>query len=264
MSEISPEIRHALNHGETESITLVEWLAVDASILLHVFLKQAGVKVDADELDRTAAEASALKIMQRTAHVGAFLFELDQRCARRGSRAETGPVFAAAAAHPSDSVRAWAAYSLLPRKLTLERRIALTRPFAADPHMGVRECAWMTCRDSIIAELPRAIELLAPAVRDPDPNIRRFATEATRPRGVWCRQIDALKSDPAQAISLLDPVKSDSSEYVRRSLGNWLNDASKSRPDWVREVCAKWLKESRTKETAWIVNHAQRTMRKQK
>ena len=41
------------------------------------------------------------------------------------------------------------------------------------------------------------------------------------------------------------------------------NDASKSQPDWVQAVCTRWLDESPTKETAYIVKRALRTLRKQ-
>ncbi len=99
-------------------------------------------------------------------------------------------------------------------------------------------------------------------MRDPDPNIRRCATEATRPRGVWSAHIEALKQSPELGLGILEPVRSDPSRYVQRSVANWLNDASKSRPDWVREVCQRWTEESPTTETAWTVNHALRTLRK--
>ena len=48
----------------------------------------------------------------------------------------------------------------------------------------------------------------------------------------------------------------------KRSVGNWLNDASKSRPEWVRALAKEWGRTSKTAETAWIVRHALRTLRK--
>jgi 3-methyladenine DNA glycosylase AlkC len=101
-----------------------------------------------------------------------------------------------------------------------------------------------------------------PWVKDANANVRRCAVEATRPRGVWCAHIDSLKTDPSPGLALLEVVRSDPSRYVQKSVANWLNDASKSRPDWVRSVCKRWKKESRTAETAWIINHATRTIRK--
>jgi 3-methyladenine DNA glycosylase AlkC len=167
------------------------------------------------------------------------------------------------ASHTADMARAWAAYALeADPLLELEDRLRSARRFAADSSPAVRECAWDAIRAHVTKDLRRGLRRLRAWVRDPDPNVRRTAIEATRPRGVWCAHIEALKSDPSPGLVLLEEVRADPSDYVRRSVANWLNDASKSRPDWVREVCRRWLRESPAEETAKIVNHALRTVRK--
>ena len=108
----------------------------------------------------------------------------------------------------------------------------------------------------------RALVLIEPWTVDTDANVRRCAIEATRPRGVWTAHCDALKERPERAELLLEPVRSDASDYVRRSVANWVNDASKSRPDWARALCARWMRESPTPETRWTTHHALRTLRK--
>jgi len=120
----------------------------------------------------------------------------------------------------------------------------------------------MAVRDAVVGSLDEALALLQPWVRDDDPNIRRFASELTRPRGVWCAQIEALKAEPWRALPLLEPLRADGSRYVQNSVANWLNDASKTQAEWVDGVCARWVKESNVAETRYIAKRALRTLAK--
>lgn len=165
------------------------------------------------------------------------------------------------AEHRSDLVRQWGPYAVnhLSASLTLPQRLSATLPFAADLHMSVRECAWMAFRPHLSAALDEGLVLLEPVSRSTCPNERRFAVEVCRPRSVWGRHIEPLKRDPGKALILLENVRDDDSRYVRLAAGNWLNDASKTRPDWVRQVCARWAASGR-KNTAAIVNRALRTL----
>jgi 3-methyladenine DNA glycosylase AlkC len=146
--------------------------------------------------------------------------------------------------------------------LALPEQLDAVRRFAADPHFGVREMAWMAVRDATIRSLDEALQLLRPWVVDPDPNIRRFASELTRPRGVWCAQIERLKAEPWVGAGLLEPLRADPCRYVQNSVANWLNDASRTRPDWVEETCDRWLADSNAAETRYIVRRALRTLSK--
>jgi 3-methyladenine DNA glycosylase AlkC len=171
--------------------------------------------------------------------------------------------FARLAGHPSDVVRSWACYVVGgDTDLSLAQKLDAIRPFATDAHFGVREIAWMAVRASVERELSAAIRWLSEWTTEADENIRRFASEATRPRGVWCKHLDALKRNPELGYPILEPLRSDAAKYVRDSVANWLNDASKSQPAWVQDVCSHWLETSPTKETAYIVNKALRTLRK--
>jgi 3-methyladenine DNA glycosylase AlkC len=158
-------------------------------------------------------------------------------------------------------VREWGAQIVAAdRRLTLAQRLACARHYAADPHMAVREIAWLSLRNDVLAQLDLAMQLFAPWVDDPDPNIRRCAVEGTRPRGVWCAHSELLKEAPERALHLLEAVRADPSRYVQLSVGNWLNDASRSQPAWVRTLCKRWRRESPAPETGFIVQRALRTI----
>lgn len=51
---------------------------------------------------------------------------------------------------------------------------------------------------------------------------------------------------------------------MRDSIGNWLNDASKDNPEWVKDLCHKWESESPVIETVYITKKALRTIKSPK
>ncbi|HYG73982.1 MAG TPA: DNA alkylation repair protein [Planctomycetota bacterium] len=257
MSEIPASVLADLNAGRTETITLVEWLAIDIRQLMKAILPEVGLDERAREILARTETLANESITRRCKGAGAMLQVIIHDHPRRDE------IFEALAANRADMVRSWANYALsADTTVPLKKRVLLTRRFAADSHMAVRECAWDGLRPYIAADLKAGLALLEPWTRDRDPNIRRCAIECTRPRGVWCQHIEALKDQPELALPLLENVRADASNYVQRSVANWLNDASKHQPKWVQSVCKRWLKESDCKETRWIVNRALRTIRK--
>jgi 3-methyladenine DNA glycosylase AlkC len=243
MADVPPDVLARLNAGEIESMTLAEMLRVDIGALMRAVASDAGD-------DAPAIVASAGGVVQRMAAGGAVVLE------RLGLDA-----LDRFATHRSDIVRGWAAYAIAAApNLSLARRLKLVTPLADDPNAGVREWAWIAIRPHIAADVPGAIERLTPWTVHRSANLRRYASEITRPRGVWCAHIQRLKDDPAPGLALLEPLRADPTKYVQDSVANWLNDASKHQPKWVRAVCARWKKESATKETLRICTRAMRSM----
>lgn len=162
----------------------------------------------------------------------------------------------------SDTVRGWAAFVVGHAPgLTLSDRLDLIRPFALDTHFAVREWAWLSVRPAVAISVNDAVEQLYPWVSDIADGVRRFATEVTRPRGVWCSHLKLLKDQPWIAQKLLNVVATDSSRYVQNSVGNWLNDASKSQASWVESICASWERLD-SNATAYVRSRALRTIAK--
>jgi 3-methyladenine DNA glycosylase AlkC len=165
-------------------------------------------------------------------------------------------------AHPSDTVRGFACFAIaLHPGLGSADKFMAIRPLAADRHFGVREWAWLSLRPVVVAAPFEAIAQLHRWVFETDANLRRFAVEITRPRGVWAKHIAPLQAEPWHGLPLLEPCCRDESHYVQDSVANWLNDAAKSRPEWVREVCRGWLRNyAGNRACCYIVKRAQRSL----
>ncbi|MDO8458238.1 MAG: DNA alkylation repair protein [Burkholderiaceae bacterium] len=263
---IQPDVLAALNAGQIPTVNLNEFLAIDLHRLAPSVAQHIGLPPDAEPLLDTLAMLSSFKPMKRHSHIARAFYNLTD--GQPDAAARTA-IATALACHPSDVARCWAAQWISFSELDLVAQLQAVTRFAADPHFGVRETAWMAVRDAVVADLDTALNLLQPWTVSPDPNLRRFASELTRPRGVWCAQIDALKIEPWRAVSLLEPLRSDPSRYVQNSVANWLNDASKSQPAWVQQVCDRWLDDTSSAPpadktaTRYIVNRALRTLEKQ-
>lgn len=91
-------------------------------------------------------------------------------------------------------------------------------------------------------------------------HIRRLASEGCRPRLPWAPALPALKQDPQPILPILEALKQDASEYVRRSVANNLNDISKDHPDLVLQIAKSWL--GQNADTNSIVKHACRSLLK--
>lgn len=81
-----------------------------------------------------------------------------------------------------------------------------------------------------------AVPLITDWLSDANPNVRRAASEGLR---VWTSR-PYFKDHPSVAIRLLSDRKTDSSEYVRKSIGNALKDISKKHPELVFDEIHKW------------------------
>ena len=253
--DIPSEVLGLLNTGKIETVNLTEWLAVDHLKLIKAVFPKIGIEQDRIDLISIKIESqNKPSTMNTTKLIGSTIFQLYSKTKNLDE------ILDRLSAHMSDSVRCYAPYLIgLDNDLSITEKLTKSQKLVADSHFGVREVIWMALRPVIDKNLEESIRVLSDWTTSEDENIRRFTTESTRPRGVWCKHIEQLKEI---ALPILEKLKSDKSKYVQDSVGNWLNDASKSKPDFVIKLCKKWQKESQTKETERIIKRARRTIDK--
>lgn len=257
VADVPADVIDAIHRGERSTSNLVEALAIDPFVVVKLFL----ARVDRHDLFPRIEEARNARPVT-TLPAGVLLIGAAFASLRESERFDDA-FLALLARDRSDVVRSFACFALANREdQTFAKKLKAIEPLAADEHFGVREFAWMAVRPHVARDLEAGIRELTKRSRHADANVRRFASEVTRPRGVWCQHIQALKSDPALALPILEPLRADPSDYVRSSVGNWLNDASKTRPDFVRETCERWRRESPVTETQAICRKALRTLDK--
>jgi len=106
-----------------------------------------------------------------------------------------------------------------------------------------------------------AISQLLKWSRHDNVHVRRLATEGCRPRLPWAMALPSFKKDPSPILPILESLKSDASEYVRRSVANNLNDIAKDNPQLVVAIAKEW--KGHSQEVDALVKHACRTLLKQ-
>ncbi|MBT6346655.1 MAG: DNA alkylation repair protein [Nitrospina sp.] len=111
----------------------------------------------------------------------------------------------------------------------------------------------------LLKDSPRTLSVLKKWARDPNYHVRRLVSEGTRPRLPWAMRLPAFIEDPTPLLPLLEVLKDDKEEYVRRSVANHLNDIAKDHPVTVEKLSKKWLIGA-SKEREKLVRHACRTL----
>lgn len=82
----------------------------------------------------------------------------------------------------------------------------------------------------------RALPVIRDWLADSSPNTRRAVTEGLR---IWTAR-PYFDEHPQVAIQLLSPMRTDTSEYVRRSVGNALRDISRKHKDLIKAELKGW------------------------
>ena len=99
-----------------------------------------------------------------------------------------------------------------------------------------------------------ALPVIDEWLSDPRPNVRRAVTEGLR---IWTNR-PYFREHPGRAIARLSRLRSDTSEYVRKSVGNALRDISKKHPELVAAELETWNLE--TKEVSQVYRLASKVI----
>jgi len=252
LTALDPEVIIYLNKGLVETKNLMEWLATDQLYLLKLVLKTINKEFWYSDFEIAIKSQKKITANSSAKIIGQTF----------GNLIQDTSVYDMLKSHTSDVVRCWGCWAECMYYDTISDLITIMKPYAADPHFGVREVVIFCCKSNLIKELDTSIDILSRWTTDSNQNIRRFVAESMRPIGVWTKHITVFKSNSEKGLPLIEPLRSDPSKYVQDAVANWLNDASKTQPNWVKTICDRWQKESSTKETAYIVKRGLRTINK--
>jgi 3-methyladenine DNA glycosylase AlkC len=97
---------------------------------------------------------------------------------------------------------------------------------------------------------------------DENVHIRRLASEGVRISLPWSKKLYAAIDEFENYKIILTNLKNDKSKFVQKSVGNNLNDLYKEFPQKAIEIINEWKTEPLSKETIWIINHGQRSIKK--
>ena len=200
LATVDRSVLEQMELGLIESRTHVEQMAMNMQRLLEsAFPRLAGF----------GSDLGSLTFLARMRRVGSILWNesgfegIDQ-----------------AATHRSDTVRGWAGFAIAAARVPLPEQLAQVRCLADDAHFAVREWAWLSVRPAVLSDPRIALQLLEPWAMSGSARVRRFASEATRPRGVWSRHIRLLRQAPWHGRALLDALSCDRDRYVATSVGS--------------------------------------------
>ena len=115
-------------------------------------------------------------------------------------------------------------------------------------------------RPFIISHEKRMMAQMYAWAKHENEDVRRLAGEGCRPALPWAQSLPKYKKDPTPILPILEELKADPSEFVRRSVANNLNDISKTHPELVANLAKKWYGKSPL--TDWVVKHGCRTLLK--
>lgn len=116
-------------------------------------------------------------------------------------------------------------------------------------------------RRLLIADPDRSLEAARGWAESEDEHVRRLASEGTRPYLPWAVRVPSLIARSRDVLPILELLRDDPAEYVRRSVANHLNDIARHDPALVVEVARRWSGGPDVPDARrWVVRHGLRTL----
>jgi 3-methyladenine DNA glycosylase AlkC len=115
-------------------------------------------------------------------------------------------------------------------------------------------------RPFLVRDQARVLRVMQGWADDRDWRVRRLASEGARPRLPWGLRLHSLVADPKPILPILESLRDDPIEAVRRSVANSLNDIAKDHPDLAVEILNDWRGVA---ARAPLIRHALRHLVKQ-
>lgn len=203
------------------------------------------------ELDAVVAQLAPLEMKARASALAAWIETVF-------ADHPLGPIEAAVAMVTLDPP--WSGFDVWPATLVVERLgpEAVERALPALYTLTQHFTGEFAIRPLLLAHPERVFAELHTWVHDPSDHVRRLVSEGTRTRLPWGVRLQPLIDDPRPVLPLLEALRDDPSEYVRRSVANHLNDLSRDHPALVVGIAARWWSEGDANRRA-LVRHALRT-----
>jgi 3-methyladenine DNA glycosylase AlkC len=157
---------------------------------------------------------------------------------------------------PSMFTGMWEAWPLA----TFVERYGLAHPaesLAAMREITQRASCEFAIRPFIELQYEQTMATLRAWARDESVHVRRLVSEGTRPRLPWGQRLRGFMADPAPVLELLELLRADPSEYVRRSVANNLNDIAKDHPERTLATLERWCADP-SPTTERLARHALR------
>lgn len=118
------------------------------------------------------------------------------------------------------------------------------------------------CMRPLIEAYPeQVLPVLIAWSQDNNRRVRRLASECIRIRLPWAKKMLTALDYFGDYQMILTHLKDDPDPYIKKSVGNNLNDLYKESPDHFYTIVKAWQSEPMSPATAWIIKHGSRNIK---